>query len=582
MNTILKGSTSGPIEIRLAPGFDYAGKTVHVNYQGVTRDFPDCAAGGKLELSYGAKETAPMALGVWPIAVWITDEDGTVIRVASTESRIRVTDEPSEVHTSGVIGIEAKGVLAGIEDLPDRYTDADVVAKLREILRAGGAAVRTLLVCAALLGAALLNAATVQTAPKQAIYNDQQVVTNVTFEGLATLDDLKGAGVSPETVTNIVKSVAANPEDYTTTNAVKDIVTNDVVCGFSAWEISGEDYDSNKSYDIEFYTLENHPETAWPNFWKMQVSGYNEGFHYSGSRNPDAIDLSGVWTSDYGFYDDLRLSVVRKVVKSNALGLARLKDICDLPTPKGVTNIVRDLSLGGIWDAELQVWWTPRMRNGSLTYEATTNVLKFADIDYVDTAASNTLEYAKAYISADNPTFSNAVLSVGLNVDTNSVAVLTEIAETFGGFPIEGTATTVGGLLAALAAAVAWLKKNKADKATTLEGYGITDAATKSEVAAIDARLHYQLNAVADETGLLKDRAINTTSLASVTVQENFTDLLIRAQVASSLSVTMPEAITKYGDTFPGEAGEYLITITKTGAAEAYVRTIKLEEVANA
>ena len=39
-----------------------------------------------------------------------------------------------------------------------------------------------------------------------------------------------------------------------------------------------------------------------------------------------------------------------------------------------VTNIVRDLSLGGIWDEQIQVWWTPRMRNGSLTYEATTNV----------------------------------------------------------------------------------------------------------------------------------------------------------------------------------------------------------------
>lgn len=98
----------------------------------------------------------------------------------------------------------------------------------------------------------------------------------------------------------------------------------------------------------------------------------------------------------------------------------------------------------------------------------------------------------------------------------------------------------------------------------------------------IDARLPYPLYAV-PSTGLLKDRAINTTSLASVTVPDNFTDLLIRATVASSLSVTMPEAIaTKYGDTFPGEAGEYLITITKTGAAEAYVRTIKLEEVANA
>ena len=99
--------------------------------------------------------------------------------------------------------------------------------------------------------------------------------------------------------------------------------------------------------------------------------------------------------------------------------------------------------------------------------------------------------------------------------------------------------------------------------------------------ATIDARLPYPLYAV-PSTGLLKDCAINTTSLASVTVPDNFTDLLIRASVASSLSVTMPGDIaTKYGDAFPGEAGEYLITITKTGTAEAYVRTIKLE-VANA
>lgn len=189
-----------------------------------------------------------------------------------------------------------------------------------------------------------------------------------------------------------------------------------------------------------------------------------------------------------------------------------------------------------------------------------------------------------------DPTFSNAVLAVGLNIDTNSVAVLNEIASTFGGFPIEGTATTVGGLLAALAAAVAWLKRNKADKATTLAGYGITDAATKTELAAkadksaldeLAAKVEYPLYAV-PSTGVLKDRAINTTSLATVTVPDNFTDLLIRASVTSSLSVTMPDAIaTKYGDTFPGDGGEYLVTITKTGASEAYVRTIKLE-VANA
>ena len=43
-------------------------------------------------------------------------------------------------------------------------------------------------------------------------------------------------------------------------------------------------------------------------------------------------------------------------------------------TPEDVTAAIREQSLGGIWDETLQVWWTPRMRNGSLTYEATTNV----------------------------------------------------------------------------------------------------------------------------------------------------------------------------------------------------------------
>ena len=224
----------------------------------------------------------------------------------------------------------------------------------------------------------------------------------------------------------------------------------------------------------------------------------------------------------------------------------------------------------------------------------------------------------------DVPTSCRFIVPLGMYDEWTSAPVWSELYAA--GYKFEGYAST-----AQLA--------NKADKATTLAGYGITDGATKASLApeyspssayavgsivyhdgniyqckaaiadggeawnaehwglrkldgfftesnslltgTIDARLPYPLYAVTS-TGLLKDRAINTTSLASVTVPDNFTDLLIRASVASSLSVTMPEAITtKYGDTFPGEAGEYLITITKTGAAEAYVRTIKLE-VANA
>ena len=54
--------------------------------------------------------------------------------------------------------------------------------------------------------------------------------------------------------------------------------------------------------------------------------------------------------------------------------VAEIAFLSEVATPETVTNIVRDISLGGIWDAELEVWWTPVMSNGALTYQATTNV----------------------------------------------------------------------------------------------------------------------------------------------------------------------------------------------------------------
>ena len=81
--------------------------------------------------------------------------------------------------------------------------------------------------------------------------------------------------------------------------------------------------------------------------------------------------------------------------------------------------------------------------------------------------------------------------------------------------------------------------------------------------------------------GMMTDRAINATSAASVTVPDDYTDLLIRASVTGSLSVTVPDGVTKYGDSFPAETGEYIVTITKLTTGEAFVKTLKLE-VANA
>lgn len=117
------------------------------------------------------------------------------------------------------------------------------------------------------------------------------------------------------------------------------------------------------------------------------------------------------------------------------------------------------------WSGDLSRWENHYQSHGPGTFNV--NPLGGAAGFWVGEETLSDIIGAKAdktAISATDPAFSNAVLAVGLGIDTNSVAVLNEIASAFGGFPIEGTATTVGGLLAALAAAVAWLKKNKADK----------------------------------------------------------------------------------------------------------------------
>ena len=300
-------------------------------------------------------------------------------------------------------------------------------------------------------------------------------------------------------------------------------------------------------------------------------------------------------------------SSVSALASSKANKSALAAHIMDSRNPHGVTaeQVGAVSSLSPYSGPELIFSWEPNNSgialsgNGSgIGLSVLSGVCGFYalhgnDYDWyqLPTGESGTLAL-KGDISATNPTFSNAVLAV--QISTNDFAALYALKEAFADLPIDPVTggISIGALLAALASAVAWLKKNKVGSFASVGGASATvengvaklgDFFTNSNsllTGTIDARLPYPLNAVTDDTGLLKDRSINTTSLASVTVPDNFTDLLVRASVASSLSVTMPAAITKYGDTFPGEAGEYIITITKTGAAEAYVRTIKLEEMA--
>ena len=128
-----------------------------------------------------------------------------------------------------------------------------------------------------------------------------------------------------------------------------------------------------------------HYDVGW-------VFELNESPNSFSNTDPDATVLTYL---DYYFYIedgedyysdayDVTYTFTRSLV-TNAIGRVVLTS--DLPDPstsvthETVTNIVRDISRGGIWDSQLEVWWTPIMENGALKYVATTNVDLSAEVE---------------------------------------------------------------------------------------------------------------------------------------------------------------------------------------------------------
>ena len=207
MNSILKGDSSGAINIVLQQGYDYTGATIHVEFCGVLRSFAGKQAGDVIQLAYDAEETRMMPLGAWPVKISLV-RNGMITTVRCAGLNIRVTDDPTQVYTNGVITIDAKGLLYGITDLPATYTDKDVVAKIREILIRGGAVLCALFMCGLAFGASVTGTA------KENIRNTDNVVTNVDLSGLATETFVQGAvknagGMTKDGVRGIVEEMGS-------------------------------------------------------------------------------------------------------------------------------------------------------------------------------------------------------------------------------------------------------------------------------------------------------------------------------------------------------------------------------------
>lgn len=134
MTKILKGDTSPEIQFVLADGFDYAGATVEVIYQGARRHFTGVAAGDILRVHFTAEETAVMVLGAWPLTVRVKTAAGRFFTVPTGGVKALVSDDTEAVYPDGAVVISVHGGLFGIEGLPERYTDEDLKAKVDEII----------------------------------------------------------------------------------------------------------------------------------------------------------------------------------------------------------------------------------------------------------------------------------------------------------------------------------------------------------------------------------------------------------------------------------------------------------------
>ena len=208
------------------------------------------------------------------------------------------------------------------------------------------------------------------------------------------------------------------------------------------------------------------------------------------------------------------------------------------------------------------------------------SLASLAATNYTD-AAVRSID-VMAGIAATNTVFSNAVLAVGLNIDTNTVAAINALVEAGDELPIGGAAT-VGGLLLALAAAVAALKRTKADASALRYAMPAAVALTPSGDAA---------------TLVCADRAVTNATIASGFSTLNLTfpaavsgyvrDFYLRITVAageSAPAISVPQGVTieNAGGAVPeiadGEASAAATTLVWFSETAPGVFTAKSETV---
>ena len=441
---ILQGDTARELTLALVDGYDFSGCSLLVEFCGVEMTFDELTPGGSVALGFSAEETERFPIGTSKVMLSLRNGAGIVRHLPW--AKIKVTDAPSEVYAAA---ITIDPATLDVEDATAGDSLGAVKSKLNAVLAflrgAAGCAILAALPC-------MGEVVPLYTTPND-MPGDAPLMTNaaeyvdakVASVGSKADEAYSAAEQMVDAVNSLSGTVGSHIRD--TNNPHKVTAAQVGALPIIGGTLTGDLAVGKEHTASQMLTVASESDANGITLQGGKSNGNGSRVFVGGSTGSGGtIIIEGGGTIGGRLYVGNIAGAGGGAIEVSGTGASIKKDNKEVATEEQVNakaDKATTLAGYGITDAATEAYVDDKVR--------------------------------KAVLPTD-PSFSNAVLAVGLNIDTESVAVLNEIASTFGGFPIEGTATTVGGLLAALAAAVAWLKRNKVQKLKLNDGSVETSA----------------------------------------------------------------------------------------------------------